>query len=251
MNGAQALRFLKRSSPTILSCVGAIGVVATAVSAFKAATEASKICQEFEDEPSKYEYVRATWKSYIPTVAIGAATIVCIFGANTLNKRQQASLASAYILLDNTFKEYRNKVKELSGEETDISAQKAIVKERYDKSPVFVTGEYHLFYEYNYGEFFERSRADVLSAEHQLNLKFATDGYVSLNDFYDILGLEKSDVGDTFGWVFDDEFYGSPWLDFKHELVELEDGMECYVIDVPAFKLLPNKPLTRKIQNIL
>lgn len=251
MKGAQALRFLKRSSPTILSCVGAIGVVATAVSAIKAATEASKICQEFEDKPSKYEYVRATWKGYIPTVAIGAATIVCIFGANTLNKRQQAALASAYILLDNTFKEYKNKVKEIAGEETDISTQKAIVKERYNKRPMLATGEYHLFYEYNYGEFFERSRADVLSAEHQLNLKFATDGYVSLNDFYDILGLPKSEIGEDIGWLFDDEFYGSPWLDFKHELVELEDGMECYIINTPALKLMPHKPITRNLQNIL
>lgn len=30
-----------------------------------------------------------------------------MFGANALNKRQQASIASAYALLDRTFKEYR------------------------------------------------------------------------------------------------------------------------------------------------
>lgn len=96
-----------------------------------------------------------------------------------------------------------------------------------------ILGEDCLFFEYYHGDFFLRSKEEVLSAEYRLNLKFSITGYVSLNDFYELLYLPKSDIGETIGWAFGNDLYRYPWIDFTHELVELEDGMHCYIIEMP------------------
>lgn len=101
-------RSLKKASPTILTCIGAVGVVATAVLAVKATPKADGLIKadsrrNHDGNPyaaTKLEAVKSCWKCYIPAAATGVATIICIFGANTLNKKQQASLASAYLEYD-------------------------------------------------------------------------------------------------------------------------------------------------------
>ncbi len=97
--------YLKRSSPTILCCIAAVGVVGTAVASVKATPKAMKLLKKATDEKgeelSKAEIVITVAHLYIPAAAIGAGTIFCIFGANALNKQQQARLMSAYALLRN------------------------------------------------------------------------------------------------------------------------------------------------------
>lgn len=89
-----------------------------------------------------------------------------------------------------------------------------------------------LFFEINYGEFFERSKGEVLSAEYRFNMLFIAKGYATLNDFYELLYLQKTDLGERLGWAIGEGMYGCPWIDFTHELVELDDGMECYIINM-------------------
>ena len=97
--------YLRRSSPTVLCCVAAVGVVGTAVAAAKATPKAVKLLEEAADEKgddlSKTEMVAVVAHLYIPAVTVGAGTIFCIFGANVLNRQYQAQLMSAYVLLKN------------------------------------------------------------------------------------------------------------------------------------------------------
>ena len=99
---------IKNKMPTILTCLGGVGVIFTSVLTAKATPKALRIIDETERgkgmELSKWEKVRVTAPVYIPPVVIGSATILCIFGSNLLSKRQQASLASAYAFLDQTYK---------------------------------------------------------------------------------------------------------------------------------------------------
>lgn len=114
---------LKRSSPTILTGIGVIGVVGTAVMAVRATPKALQIIEEntgydhdgFMRSPSKKELVILTWRCYIPATLIGISTIACVIGINALNKRNQASLASAYAMLSETYKQYRNAAKAVYG----------------------------------------------------------------------------------------------------------------------------------------
>lgn len=238
--------YLKRSTPTILSIIGSAGVIATAVLAVKATPKALDCIRHdsrINHDGNPYEYTKleafkSAWKCYIPSVTIGIGTIMCIFGSNALNKRQQAAMTSAYMLLDNAYKDYKKKTTELFGNDSDTLVKSAIARDKIVNDTIPDLGEKCLFYEYNYGEYFERSKEEVLNAEYKFNLKFSSRGYANLNDFYELLDLPKTDFGEILGWIFCDELYGSSWIDFKHELLELEDGMECYIIDMPISPII-------------
>ena len=58
--------------------------------------------------------------AYIPAVLTGLATISCIVGMNRVSYTKQASLMSAYAYLNNSYEEYRRKVKEVFGEDADV-----------------------------------------------------------------------------------------------------------------------------------
>ena len=114
-------RFIKRNASTILTCLGAVGVVSTAVMAVKATPKAMSLIddamEEKGDKLTTWEKIVVAGPTYAPAVITGAATIACIFGSNVISKHQQASLMGAYALLDNSYKEYKKKVDELYGEE--------------------------------------------------------------------------------------------------------------------------------------
>ena len=132
--------FLKRNGSTILTCVGGAGVVATTVMAVKATPKALLLLEEAKKEKGEeltaVEVVKAAGPAYIPTAVMGVSTIACIFSANMLNKRKQASITSAYALLNESYKEYRAKVVDLYGEEVDTHVKKEIAKDKYKDSDV-------------------------------------------------------------------------------------------------------------------
>lgn len=240
---------LAKQSPTILAVIGAVGVVATAVTAVRATPRAIDLLDEARhqkwmdaDCPTQYEkdyeltpveMIQATWQCYVPSVLIGSATIVCIFGSNALNKRQQAALTSAYIFLEQSYKNYRSKVIELLGTETDKEIQSEIVKDKAKEEDISTprSDEVLLFYEDHYGKFFERTMLEVQDAEYQLNRKLALEGEASLNDFFEFLGLNSCEIGDILGWSYETICdFSQSWIDFEHQLVETDDGMECRII---------------------
>ena len=192
--------YLRKASPTILSGLGAAGVIVTSVLAVRATPKAlrkiradSKTNHDGDPEAySKLEAVKSAWVCYIPAAISGTATIFCIFGANVLSKRQQAALTSAYALLNDSYNNYKDKLKELYGD-------------------------------------FESSINRVIQAEYHLNRDFVISGYLPANHFYQLLGLEPLEGGDTVGWSIDTGIY---WIDFNHSKVTLDDGLEVLVIDM-------------------
>lgn len=235
----QAGLFLSKNMPTILTIAGSVGVVLTAVTTANATVKAVCLVNEAEcqkkDTLTKKEVFVTTAPSYIPPILIGSATIACVVASNLLNKRQQASLASAYMLLDTTFRDYKKKVVEMYGENADKDVKAELLKERYKEQRIVKirTDETLLFYIDQYGQIFERTFAEVQDAEYQLNRKMAMDGEASVNDFFELLGLETNEVGACLGWDQEGicDFFMPPWIDFEHQLVRMEDGMECFIIN--------------------
>ena len=240
-------RFLKRNSSTILTCIGSAGVIVTAVVAVKATPTALTLLKEAKEEKGEdltpLETIVTAGPAYIPSAVIGVSTIACIFGANVLNKRHQASIMSAYALANTAYKDYRNKVKEMLGDDTDRNIRAAIALDKRNDIDCWVPGytsmptkgEKILFYEEYRQGYFEASVEAVQSAEYHFNRNFAMRGYANINEFYDFLGLDHTDEGDILAWSCDrlmDE-YEAVWIDFDHELVTMEDGLECYIIHMP------------------
>jgi len=244
----KSLACIGKSSPTILTIIGATGVILSIITAVKATPKAMRLIDHAKyvktiPEPDNFsqdftttDYVKTVWKCYIPTAVIAGSTIACILGANILNKHQQAVITSAYVFIDNAFREYKDKIKELYGEEVNIKAREELVKEKYNSEEHQMLGENLLFYEEYYDSYFERTREEVIDAEAKLNKTFAENGFATLNMFYEFLHLEPKSIGDFLGWSYmrGSELYGYSWIEFDHKLVVQNDGLECTIIGFPC-----------------
>ena len=231
--------FLKKNSSIILTCIGAVGVVATTITAVKATPKAVMLIEEAREEKGEeltnLEKVKIAGPTYIPTVVLGASTLACIFGANILNKRGQASLMSAYALVDSKYKDYRKKVNELYGDEAGSVIRSEIAKDKYDENTVLLEGEEtRLYYDYYSNRYFEASPFDVQRAEYELNRTLIMSDFVCLNDWYRSLDIKPLKHGEVFGWTTfgNKETYCQTWVDFTHEKVIMDDGLECIIVTI-------------------
>lgn len=233
----QSKLFVKKNAPTILTVVGGVGVVATTVTAIKSTPKALQLLEVAKEEKGEeltaFDKLIVAGPVYIPTVLLGASTLACIFGANFLNKRQQAALMSAYALLDSSFKEYRGKLKELYGGEADTRINEEIAKDNFDSS-IVVEDDKQLFYDLYSRRYFESTIVDVQQAEYALNHELNSRGEVTLNDWYSLIGLDPIDGGEALGWssglCF--EYYWKSWIDFNHHKTTMDDGLECTIIEL-------------------
>lgn len=234
---------MKKLSPTALSILAIGGLIGTAVTAVRSTPKAEELVQNLYEErfimngtePTKIEVIQVAWKCYIPSILFGLSTATCILGANHLNRKQQASLMSAYALLDRTYKDYKAKTEALYSEETPEEVKTAVIKDLYSKEDHNPDAEAVIFYEENYGELFERTIEQVQKAEYLLNRKYALDGEANLNDFYKFLDLKQTETGNILGWskIIRDNKPSYKWIDFVHTMIQMDDGMECYSIDMP------------------
>lgn len=236
----------KKNVSLFLTCVGAVGVVATAVVTARATVKAVHILEEAEEdhELSKKEKFMAVAPSYIPAVVLGASTLACIFGANVLNQKYQASLMSAYALVNSSYNDYKRKLKELYGEDAHTKIVDELAIEKADKIYIradsFIGGSYlaidgenaekKLFYDEFSKRYFEASVEQVLSAEYHLNRNYILRGSACVNEFYEFLGIASIDGGDALGWDICSEIF---WVDFDHHNFTTDDGLECCYISMP------------------
>ena len=231
-------RFWKRNASTILTVAGGIGVIATTISAVKATPKAMKLIDEAKEkkgeELTKWDTVKTAAPTYIPTVLLGTATVACIFGAQVLNRRSQAALMSAYALLDQTHKDYRNKAKELYGKDADARINEEIAKDYYtgEEDNQDTDDGKQLYYDNYSRRYFRATSEEVLAAQYYINKVLVEDGVASVNEYYCALGIDTVDYGDEVGWCVAQmyESYWNSWLEFYHEKVVMDDGLECTII---------------------
>lgn len=234
MNKAQY--FLKKHSSTILTVVGAVGVVGTSVLAVKATPKALILLENAKKEKGEdltpLEVVEVAWKPYIPAVITGVSTIACIFGANILNSKNQASLMSAYALLDQSYKEYRNKVIELYEKDADIKVREEIAKSKFDED-MEVDENKLVFFDYQSMQFFESTMEHVMQAECAFLELLHDRGFACMNEYYELLGIPGIPEGTQLGW-FDTENigpYDEEELEFNYQEATREDGTKFWIID--------------------
>lgn len=201
--------------------------------------------EEKGEELTKTEKLKTAAPAFIPAVVVGSVTIGCIFGADFLGKRKYTALMSAHKLLDESFKDYTNKVIEMYGEETHRDIVKAIEVEKandvYMHSSYLGTGcemaveehssEPKLFYDVYSDRFFKTTIEQVITAEYHLNRNYILRGSAILNELYDFLGISPTTYGEIVGWApVDDGMY---WIDFNHHKAVRDDGTEYYILEMP------------------
>lgn len=234
----RSILFLKRNASTILTCAGGAGVIATSVMAVKATPKALTLLENAKEEKgedlTKVEKIKVAGPVYIPAIITGVSTITCIFGANALNKHQQAALMSAYALLDNSYKDYKKKVEEIYGKDATNEIEGGIFRDKYNEDPYPVEDGKELFYDDFSQRYFEATTEQVLRAEHILNRRINDACVVYLNEFYELLGIKPMDYGEFLGWSRNElhDMYLESWIEFSHSKTIMDDGLEVTIIHI-------------------
>lgn len=195
----------------------------------------------FLDELTTNELLKIYVKRYLPSALVGIATITCMASATILSQKSQASIAGAYALVSDSFKRYRKSAKNVFGEDADekiiddVEAHMTECERKYISTPNFIGSislngsddeEERLFLDVYSNRYFYSTLSRVIEAEYHTNRNMVLGCYVSLNDFYDFLGIDKISGGDLLWSICDDYF----WIDFDNQLETLEDGREVYKI---------------------
>ena len=251
---------LTKRSPEILTGIGIAGMVTTTIFAVKATPKALMLIEDekrkqnrenLKDSKEKgleacrkieklkpIEVVKVSWKCYIPAALMCVSSIACLIGASSVHLKRNAALATAYKLSETALTEYKDKVVEVIGEKKASNIREKIVEDKIKNDPVknsqvIITGGGDtLCYDCLGGRYFKSSMDKIKKAENEINRLMLRDMYVSLNEFYDELGLDHTTLGDDLGWNMDDGL-----IEFNFSSHLAEDGTPCLAID---YNVAPN-----------
>ena len=230
-------RTTSKHSPQILTGLGVAGLVTTTVLAIKATPKAVRLVEEEayerKEELTPMEVVKVTWKCYIPTAISMSTSIACILFSSSVHRKRNAALAAAYKLSETALIEYRDKVVETIGEKKEKTVREKIAEDKVKNNPptqntiIMTDSGAELFLEPVSGRYFKSDMEKIRRIENECNKKMLHDinGYMSLNDFYDELGLEHSSIGYELGW----NSYNLLEIDYIPQL--LEDDKLCVVLE--------------------
>lgn len=237
-------KFVKHS-PEILIGIGITGMITTTVLAVSETPKALKLIEEKKieldvDKLTVAETVEAAWKCYIPAAVTGVLSTACLIGASSVNLKRNAALATAYTLSETAMREYRDKVVETIGEKKEEAIRDSIAKDKIDEHPVsntevIITGKGEtLCYDVFNDRYFKSDIDKLKRAANEVSHTMLIEGYVSLNEFYEAVGLKPVSKGYDLGWN----------ANKSRDLVEIdpsaqltEDGTPCIVLN---FKVAPS-----------
>lgn len=253
---------LKRYLPTILSFLACGGVVGTAILAVKNQEKAKNDIRESQKTDHYKDYKPLTEKekfiiyakAHIPTALMGMGTMACIMGSNGINHNIQAGMISAYGLLNESYKDYRNSVIETHGVKEhkriidSIAVEKAnppylssmgfVTHSQLSDADISKTQPKQLFYDEYSRRYFESTLSQVIEAEYHINRNFCLGKVVTANEWYEYLGIEQTVEGNELAWYLgtEEEIF---WLDFDNTLCVMPDGTEYIsisMIEGPSLK---------------
>ena len=197
------------NSPAILTAFSVTGTVATAYLTGKAVLKADEILRHMEDETDPLttkEKVNLTWKQFIPAAGAAVVTIACMVAANRIGARRVAALATAYGLAEKAALQYKDKVVETLGKKKEEGIRAAMAQDEIDQHPinretVYVeNGGGDLFRDSWSGRYFNSSKVALERAAVSINQNLNNDYSATLSDFYDLIGLDRTDESDMIGW---------------------------------------------------
>lgn len=205
---------VSKHSPEILLGIGIAGMITTTVLAVRSTPKALRLIDEKKheletDTLTPADVVKTTWKCYIPAAVSGTASIACLIGSNSVNAKRNAALATAYKLSESAFTQYKNKVIETIGEKKEKVVRDKVSEEQLKNNPVtntevIITGKGQtLFFEPLSSRYFYSSIEKIRRAENEINHRILTDPFdsgVTVNDFYEELGLTGTATGEMLGW---------------------------------------------------
>ena len=209
----------------------------------KAAPAKPELAGKYTEEDAKKDVAKVHYqtgvklvKMYAPSVLLGAASLGCIITSHNIIRKRNLALAAAYATVDKGFKEYRKNVIERFGKELDTELKYNIKKQEVEEVVVKEDGKeekvkhnievvdpnlyspYARFYDDGCTGWQKDSEHNLFflrSQQNHANDLLKAQGYLYLNDVYDMLGIPKTRAGQIVGWVYDEKHpVGDNFVDF-------------------------------------
>lgn len=229
-----------KNSPSILTGFGCAGVFGTALLTGRATLKADELIKMEEeylhDKLSTPEVIKLTWKCFIPPIAMGAVSISCIIGANSINSSRNAALAALYSLSETALHEYKEQVAQEIGRNKELRIRDNVAQNRVTNNPVgdrtvIITGNGNvLCYDVLCDRYFRSSQEKIRQKVLELNEDLRNEMWLDLNDFYYAIGLPYSKLGRKVGF---DMNKGYIKVDFSATLTE--EGEPCLSVDATVY----------------
>lgn len=213
----QVEKFAIDNSSTILTGVGAVGTVTTAYLTGKASFKAAKTIRDEQfrinlheldqHELTLQEKVKLVWTHYIPPTVAGVTTVAAVIGANRISAKRAAAMAAAYAVTEGKLNDYKDKALEKFGVKKTDDIQGELAQDAVNANPVgrnvvYVTnGGDVLFHDTYTGRYFNSTMETVRRAENDVNFELNNGGYMSLNEFFEKVGLPRTGMGEEIGWT--------------------------------------------------
>ena len=268
-------RFLKAHAGWILTGLGSVGLIGTAILTAKETPKAEAAVLEAENEKQSefwtgdyaddsvirvvdekdvyltfWEKTKVAFPYYIPAILMGAGTLACFWGSQMFNARRQAELIAAYGALTVQFDQYREAIRAEHGEEADRKAlevsrmetkrlREEVARLKKENGP-FLYGIATLP-----GVIFEAKPVDIQEAMSHFNRNLVLGGENNLDELYRFIGIPESvynaDDAEDYGWnQYEDEVdWGIAYVDFGLETVISKSGKMVHIISpsVPPYKI--------------
>lgn len=233
------MKKIKTKYPLILSITAAVGTVAVGVLTARSTVKAVHILKIAEDESekelSKKEKAELLIPTYIPPALVCLFTISCIMGAHVLNRKQQASLVSAYVALDKTYKRYCEKVSERYGKEVDREIKTEIVEEECREFNCAPEVDTVLFYDEYTATYFESTTEKVTEAEEAFNAAIKYHGSANISLLFDLINPQNIIHMDDYIFEYCYQTTFTKEVIFEHEVTYINDDLECWIIRQPYY----------------
>lgn len=247
-------QFFKKNGSIILMIVGCVGLIGNTILSSKATLNAYKRLKQKKQDLNKEvltkkEVIKYAWKDYIPVILLGAASTACLISSTIISKKKEIALSSAYVLAETTLRTFKDKVVTSEGEEKtnkiieDVKKSvKTSKKSDNDKINYELANSDSeiLFLETWSGRYLKMSWNNILEKCNSINQNALMSNISSytVNEWYDLLGLDPTEGGDEVGW-------GTPTYDTKGLMkIHMESfvtknhipcGKICY--DVKPYKI--------------
>lgn len=227
----------KKHSPEILIGMGIAGAASSVIFAVKATPKAMILLEEKRQELGvekleAKEIIKTAAPVYIPTAVSFGVSVACIVGASSVNARRNAALTAAYTLSESTLRTYRDKVLETVGEDKEREIRQKAAIEQQQRTPEPQTlvvssaaGQLKCIDSLS-GRYFVSTKNEIDKAVNEFNRQLRDDMRISLNDWYDLIGLDTNKLGDMLGWDIERGYVETCYASRLDE-----DGLPCLVVN--------------------
>jgi hypothetical protein len=211
----QVKHVFKQHAPSILSGLAISGTITSLYLGVRAGYRIGYdegVNSEYRTENDPFtnkERLERHWKELAPPAVTAVSTVACIVGASHISLRRGVAAQAAFVLTERAYQEYRDRVVHEFGEKKDQEIQDEMREDRVKSNPpatspvIVIDSDSTMCCELYSGRYFLCDIERLRRLENELNSRLLKHDQVTLEEWYDMLGIPSTSIACDLGWTSD------------------------------------------------